>query len=112
MTRLQFFHECRAKWLAWHNAIERELLFLQAEPVYTNDSDALIPDERARAAKLALQTRMNGAASSPELRDPVKFGGDARAAAPDTIESCMEDNCVILSVDTSMQEALQVGLIH
>ena len=81
---------------------------VQAEPVYSADSDPLIPDERGRAAKLALQASNNRAAAGPDPQAPVTSGGPARESAPDTVEGCMEDNCVMLSVDTPMQEAFQV----
>ena len=76
---------------------------LQAEPIY---DDPFIPDEKARAARIAIQS--NGAPSGPDMKSSAASNGLTDALPTATLESCLEDNCVVLSIDTPMQEALQV----
>ncbi len=94
-----------AQLLTWEIRYMRCLL--QAQPVYNGISDPLIPDEKARAAKLAIQG--NGAASRADVQQAAASNGSSETL-PATLESCLEDNCVVLSIDTPMQEALQVRI--
>ena len=81
---------------------------LQAQPVYNGTSDPLIPDEKARAAKLAIQG--DGVASKADVQPAAASNGSSEALSA-TLESCLEDNCVVLSIDTPMQEALEVTFV-